>query len=228
MQKSISNKTPAAYSTQVRISKRNLIERTMRLLMLLSIFLLAACGGGGGGGADSSPTYGAPVPNTVSGTVMFKGAPLPGVTITVFNNNSNPSTVFAIATTDANGNYSIPGLPTGWDATPNFSFVATKAGYAFNPFIASNPTGNRTNYLWDPLPQTWYVNTGANAIRAGFNGVFSNPNGGSAIMFNVINFNSLTNEPLAKRIFGAFVAREHLIFLANFQKRASQLSCINV
>ncbi len=38
----------------------------------------------------------------------------------------------------------------------------------------------------------------------------------------------ITSEPLAKRIFGAFVAREHLIFLANFQKRASQLSCINV
>jgi hypothetical protein len=176
--------------------------------------LLSACGNGGGGGNTTPSDYGAPVPNTVSGTVLFQGAPLPGVTITVFNNNTNPSTVFATATTDTNGNYSIPGLPTGWDATPNFSFVATKAGYSFNPFMASNPTGNRADYLWDPAPQAWYVDSGANAIRAGFNGVFSNPNGGSPIIFNVINFNSLTNNSVTGANFNAYNGSNPLVSLA--------------
>ena len=150
-----------------RTLRRIVTEKSGFLFMILSIALFAACGGGSSGG-NNCPNCGAPVPNTASGTVQFNGAPLAGATVTVLNNNSNPSTVFAITTTDANGNYSVTGLPTGWNATPNFSFVATKTGYSFNPFMAANPSGNRASYLWDPAPQNWYVNTGANVTRAGF------------------------------------------------------------
>jgi hypothetical protein len=222
MRKSNFPGTLPVFSNQFRVLTQNIIVKTGLLLVALSSMLLAACGNGGGNATPSD--YGAPVPNTVSGTVLFQGAPLPGVTITVFNNNSNPSTVFTTATTDANGNYSIPSLPTGWDATPNFSFVATKAGYAFNPFMASNPTGNRANYLWDPAPQAWYVNTGANAIRAGFNGVFSNQNGGSPIIFNVINFNSLTNNSVNGADFNAYNGGNPLVSLAATGQTTSYVS----
>ena len=183
------------------------------LFAILSISLFAACGGGSSGG-NSCPSCGAPVPNTASGTVQFNGAPLAGVTITVLNNNSNPSTVFAVTTTDANGNYSITGLPTGWDATPNFSFVATKSGHAFNPFMAANPAGNRVSYLWDPAPQNWYVNTGANVTRAGFNGSFTNPDGGAGIMFNVLNYNSVKNNNITGADFNAYDGSNPLVSLA--------------
>ena len=191
--------------------------RSKVLAIALSVLpLMTGCGGGGGseGTGPTSPTNGGPVPNTVSGTVTFKGAPLAGVTITAFNNNSDPSTIFASTVSDANGNYTISNFSTGCSCISNYSLVANKTGYAFNPFMADNPTGIRTAYVWTAPPQNWQVPTGANATRAGFNASFSNPNGGAAIMFNTIDFNSVTNNSISGADFSAYDGTNPLVTLA--------------
>src|SRR5471032_1813548 len=156
--------------------------RIRLLLVVLGASLINACGGGGGGsGGNTQPLV--PVPsNTAAGMVMFKGAPLAGATVTVYETNSNR--VYATVTTDANGNYSVGGLGTSctMSCIINYHFFASKAGYAFNPFMATNVSGDRSTYLWDPSPKNWYANSGAAVTRAGYNGSFSNPNGGSGIM----------------------------------------------
>lgn len=185
------------------------------LALALSIFpFMTGCGGGSSGGGPTSSTNGGPVPNTVSGTVTFKGAPLAGVTITAFNNNSDPSTIFATAVTDANGNYTIVDFSTGCSCISNYSLVANKTGYAFNPFMADNPTGIRTDYVWTAPPQNWEVPTGANVTRAGFNASFSNANGGSGILFNTIDYNSVTNNSITGADFDAYDGSNPLVSLA--------------
>ncbi len=67
------------------------------LVAVLSLMLLAGCGGGSSGGMTDP---GLPPPtNSASGTVTFKGAPLPGVQVSIFCTNDN--TTFATTTTDA-------------------------------------------------------------------------------------------------------------------------------
>jgi hypothetical protein len=48
-----------------------------------------------------------PPTNSTSGTVTFKGAPLPGVQVSVFCTNDNAT--FATTTTDAQGGYRFSG-----------------------------------------------------------------------------------------------------------------------
>jgi hypothetical protein len=149
---------------------------------------------------------------------------MPGVTITVFNTNTNPSNIFATAITDANGNYTVANIPTGCNCTLNYNLIATKTGYAFNPFMASNAQGNRANYLWNASPQTWYVASGANVTRAGFNGSFSNLNGGSGIMFNVINYNSVTNNSVTGADFAGYDGSNPPVSLAATGQQISFIS----
>jgi len=207
-------------SARFRILKRILAGKTRFLLTFLSIAFFAACGNGGSGG-NTDP--GVPPPtNSVSGNVLFNGNPLAGVDITAFNTNSDPSTVFAVTTTDANGNYSFSGLQTPCNnCVINYQFVASKTGYSFNPFMSIKPSGNRTGYLWNPAPQNWYVNTGAAITRAGYNGNFTNPNGGAGIMFNVINFNSLVNNSVTGADFNAYNSSTPLVSLASTGQQTS-------
>jgi len=149
------------------------------------IAALSACGGGGGGGGGGNatgPIYGGPVPDTISGTVSFQGAPLSGVTVTAFQTNTN--SVYGTTTTDASGNYSFANIATGGNVTENLQFWPSKAGYAFYPALP----GGHANYLWNSAPQNWYLNSGIALTRAGYNGQFTNPDGGSPIDFTVINF----------------------------------------
>ncbi len=116
------------------------------MLIAVTTCLLNACGGGGGGGNNTGPgnTSGCNnCPNgsnqivfaTVAGTVTDRsGAPVPGVTISVFHHNEN-STV--TTTTDANGAYAVSGLTTlvnsdyeVYAAKPGLGFVATVADTA--------------------------------------------------------------------------------------------------
>src|SRR5262249_51237643 len=152
-----------------------------------------ACGGGGGGdpGGNTNPGM-APPTTSAAGTVLFNGAPLSGATVIAYSTNSNK--VFATTTSDASGHYSFSGMGTACTAVGciiNFHFFVQKTGYAFNPVMEANPTGNRANYLWYAPAQNWYVNTSASVTRAGYNGAFTNPNGGAGIMFNVINLQSV-------------------------------------
>ena len=225
MQTSIRTGASALFSNRFGALKRKLIRKAGFLPMMVAVALIAACGGSGGGGGNSTPAdFGGPVPNTFSGTVLYKGVPLAGVTVTALNNNSNPSTVFGVTTTDANGTYTFKGLSTGGNATANYSFLATKAGYAFIPYMAANPSGNRADYLYSPLPQCWYVNAGAAVTRAGFNSLFTNQNGGAPIMFTVFNFNSTTNNSVTGANFNAYTAATPLVTLAATGQATSYVS----
>jgi len=113
------------------------------LLAAACLAALAACGGGGGsspGGSTSGAGTGgasfAPVKATVSGTVLQKnGAPLAGVTVSVFHHNTH---VTLTATTDANGAYSVAGLDTVNNA--DYGIYAEKDGFGFYPSVA-DPAG---------------------------------------------------------------------------------------
>ncbi|MEO7495958.1 MAG: DUF1566 domain-containing protein [Massilia sp.] len=114
--------------------------RSLSMLVLLG--LCSACGGGGGGasstGAPSSAgnlgQSGAPVTNKLSGKVLDKnGAPISGVTISVFHHNDNTT---ATTTTDAAGSYAIAGQSTG--ANSDYAIFAGKAGYGFIPAIGDS------------------------------------------------------------------------------------------
>ncbi|RFP35511.1 DUF1566 domain-containing protein [Duganella sp. BJB476] len=201
--------------TRLAKNREKTMARIRLLLVVLGVGLINACGGGGGGSGGNTQPF-VPVPsNTASGTVMFKGTPLAGATVTVYETNSNR--VFATLTTDANGNYSVGGLGTSctMSCTINYQFFASKAGYAFNPFMATNVSGDRSAYLWDPSPKNWYVNTGAAVTRAGYNGAFSNPNGGSGIMFNVVNLNSGVNNSITGANFNAYDGSNPLVSIVS-------------
>lgn len=217
----------ATFMGQFSMLKRMVMDKSRFLLIILGVTLLAACGKNGNSNGETDP--GVPPPtNNISGTVLFKGSPLAGVTITVFNTNSDPSNIFAVTTTDANGNYNVQNVPTGGgysgDYVRNYQVLASKMGYAFTPFMASNPLGDRTDYLWNPLPHDWYVETGAIAIRQGYNGSFSNQNGGAGIMFNVISFNSITNNSITGADFNAYNGSNPLVSLAATGQRTSYVS----
>jgi hypothetical protein len=156
---------------------------------VLSVVLLAGCGGGGGGG-DTDP--GQPPPtDTFSGTVKFKGNPLPGVKVLLYTENEN---YFEQTTlTDANGNYSFPGLCTSADVPSEWLVWAMKDGYGFYPAVAS----------------------GAQVVRCGCNNFLQGYNtGGVGLDVTGIQFTSLPNAPLAGADFAAFDGSTPLVALA--------------
>jgi hypothetical protein len=183
--------------TAPRDPRRSANPARARVAALLTACLgsLAACGGGGGTSANGGNTDpGLPQPtNTFAGSVTYGGAGLPGATVIAFNTNSNST--FATTTTDANGHYSFAQLGTSCtDAcTINYQFWVTKAGYAFEPVVGSNPSGDRSTYAWYGPSSTWYASTGAAVTRADYTGQFSNPGQGSAYLVTVLNFNSVAN-----------------------------------
>ncbi len=111
-----------------------------RIPSLSALFLLgalSACGGGGSSPNASVPVLasspqGAPVvQNKVSGSVLDKsGAPIAGVTISVFHHNTNTTVT---TTSDASGAWSVSGQDTG--ANSDYAIYAAKAGYGFYPSV---------------------------------------------------------------------------------------------
>ena len=196
------------------------MNRNRLLLIVFCVGLLDGCGGGGGGGGGNTQPAVAPPTNTASGTVLFNGAPLAGATVTAYDTNNHR--IFAAATSDANGNYSFSGLGVACTScTPNYQFFATKTGYAFNPAMAANPTGDRSAYLWYAPAQNWYVNSGAAVTRAGNNDLFTNPDGGSGILFNVVNLNSVINNSITGANFNAYDGSNPLVHLGATGQSAS-------
>ncbi|XHS78210.1 DUF1566 domain-containing protein [Burkholderiaceae bacterium UC74_6] len=195
--------------------------------------LLSACGGGGAGGSGGgsanssiqggSGSSGAALPtNTASGTVMFNGVPLAGATVVAYSTNTN--TVYGSVTTDASGMYSFGGMMTSCTSPGcviNYQFFVYKAGYAFNPVMASNPTGDRSKALWNDSGHDWYVDVGAIATREDFNGSFTSSYGGTGIEFNVINLNSTPNNSITGANFDAYDGRNPTATLAATGQGAS-------
>jgi hypothetical protein len=184
--------------------------------------LAASCGGGGSSGNGNTDPGVPPPTNSLAGTVLFNGAPLAGARVVAYSTNNN--TVFGTATTDASGNYSFSGLGTTSSYTVNYQFFASKSGYAFNPFMAANPSGSRAMYQWDSPPQSWSARSGAAITREGYNGSFTNPNGGSGILFNVVNFNSAVNGSIAGADFNAYDGTNPLVSLAGTGQTVSYAS----
>lgn len=135
MQNSLSVVPPTTFSKHFTTFQR--IRRAGFSLMLVGVALLSACSGGGsGGGSPGSNNANAPDKSKLSGAVADKnGAPIPGVTITVYSNNNNTAVT---TTTDANGAYSVSGLNTGKNS--DYSIYAEKAGFGFYPTVG-DPAG---------------------------------------------------------------------------------------
>ena len=158
-------------------------------LAMASIAILSACGGSRNDPGNTDPAQPPPT-NTVTGTVQFKGAPLAGVTITLWLTNTN--TVEQTATTDASGSYSFSGLSASGDATAVYQLWATKTGYGFYPSVGS----------------------GAEVIRFDHTGNFQgNGHTDIAIYLTVIQYSSLANHSLSGADFNAYDGSNPLVAL---------------
>ena len=119
------------------------MSRIQTLSALFVLATLSACGGGGGSAPSASmpltntSTQTSPiVKNVVSGKVLDRnGAPVAGVTISVFHHNTNTT---ATTTSDAGGAYTVAGQDTAVNA--DYAIYAVKAGYGFTPSIG-DPAG---------------------------------------------------------------------------------------
>ncbi len=168
---------------------------------MTSLGVLSACGGGGSVGANGNTNPGQPPPtNTVTGTVQFKGAPLAGVTITLWLTNTN--TVEQTATTDTSGNYSFSGLSAWSNVNAVYQLWASKTGYGFYPSVGS----------------------GAEVIRFDHTGNFTGPWTFSAIYLTVIQYTSLPNASLAGADFAAYDGSNPLVALPATGQSASYVS----
>ncbi len=101
-----------------------------RLHLIAGIALLNACGGGGSsGGSGNLQGNNGPVTSMVSGAIVdLAGAPVAGVTVSVYHLNTNAA---VSAQTDAKGNYSLSGLQTG--ANSDYALYVQKSGFGFYP-----------------------------------------------------------------------------------------------
>jgi hypothetical protein len=106
--------------------------------------MLTACGGGTGSSGNNSNNSDPPLPDSISGTVTFKGAPLAGATVTNFLTNS--SIVFQTTTTDANGKYTLTGMSVTGNVPGDYQIYVFKDGYGFYPSVASGATVKRFDY----------------------------------------------------------------------------------
>ncbi|HVN93802.1 MAG TPA: DUF1566 domain-containing protein, partial [Terracidiphilus sp.] len=142
-----------------------------------------------------------PPTNTASGTVTFNGAPLAGVTVTLWLTNSN--IVVATASTDANGNYSFSGLSASGDVPADYQIYVNKKGYGFYPVLASG-------------------NANAKVERFDHTGQFIEPSPfGVAMYFAVIDFISLPNASLTGANFAAYDGTNAPVSLAATGQTAS-------
>jgi hypothetical protein len=132
------------------------------ILVILGASLLSSCGGSSGGMTDPGP---GPRVASISGTVTFKGSPLPGATVYAWETNTNA--VIETATTDANGDYTLANLLAGGNFPAEYQFWAFKAGYGFYPSVGGD----------------------AKVIRSGMNGQFAGLNTNNPpIVFTVIDW----------------------------------------
>jgi len=161
------------------------------ILAVVCLAVLTACGGisnGPNGGTNPPP----PAPDSISGTVMFNGAPLVGATVTDFMTNT--STVSKTTVTDANGHYTFSGMSVTGNVPGDYQIYVNQAGYGFYPSVAS----------------------GATVKRADYTGQFLS-NGGlppSGIFFNVIDFIALPDASVNGANFTAYDGTNPTVTLA--------------
>jgi hypothetical protein len=129
----------------------------MRLVLALATLIgFTGCNGGSRHDPGLTKPGSAPATDSVSGTVQFKGAPLAGVTVTLWLTNT--STIVQTATTDTNGSYRFSGIQPSGNAAAVYQLWASKQGFGFYPSVGSGAsvirfdhTGNyQGNGVTDP------------------------------------------------------------------------------
>jgi hypothetical protein len=156
-----------------------------RIGLFLAAFGLGILGGCNGasrndpGNIDPAPP---PPTNTVSGAVLFKGAPLAGATVTAWLTNDN--TIVGTVTTDATGAYSFSGLSAEGNVNGVYQFWARKTGYGFYPSVGSGGEAMRFDH---------------NDAQFQLNGQTDVP-----IVFTVIQFTSVPDSSLTGANFLAY------------------------
>ncbi len=166
------------------------VRRFRWYLMLCSVAFLAGCGGSANHPGLASQNPAAPT-DSISGTVTVNGAPLAGVTITLWSTNNNR--IAGTAITGDNGAYSFSGISTTGNATSEYHLWAGKSGYGFHP----------------------YVSAGAKVIRADHTGDFIQAqNYGVPIYLEVIDYLALPDASLNGANFLAYDGKTPLVKLA--------------
>jgi hypothetical protein len=139
--------------------------------------------------------------DSVSGTVTFKGSPLPGATVTAWIPNTN--SIYQTATTDASGNYSFSGLQTTGDVPMDLHFWVTKPGYGFYPSVGSGARVTRADHTGE------FVQTGALIYP---------------LYMTVIDYTALPDASLAGADFAAYDGSNPVVKLAATGQTASYAS----
>ena len=121
------------------------------LLAIAGPAVLIGCGGGTGDHGSGSSNPPPPAPDSILGTVTFKGAPLAGATVTNFLTNSN--VVFEKTISNANGKYTLTGMSVTGNVPGDYQIYVFKDGYGFYPSVGSGATVKRADYTGQFLAQ---------------------------------------------------------------------------
>jgi hypothetical protein len=153
-----------------------------------SLIILSACGGSRNDPNGNTNPAQPPPTDSVTGTVQFKGAPLAGVTVTLWLTNTN--SIVQTATTDASGDYSFSGVSAWGNVNAVYQLWASKTGYGFYPSVGS----------------------GAEVIRFDHTGNYQG-NGMTdiGIYFTVIQYTALPNDSLSGANFAAYDGSNPLV-----------------
>lgn len=114
------------------------------VLFLFSAAWLTGCSATPGDPGVAHPDPPAPATDSISGTVTYRGAPLAGVTVTLWMTNTNAVTGTAI--TDSNGAYSFSGIKTTGNVPSDYHLWAAKPGYGFLPSVSSGAKVIRSDH----------------------------------------------------------------------------------
>ncbi len=161
------------------------------LLAMFALGMLSACNGGSRNDPGNTNPSQPPATDSVSGTVMFKGAPLAGVTVTLWLTNTN--TIVQTATTDASGNYTFSGLQAWGNVSAVYQLWAGKTGFGFYPSVGSGGSVIRFDHTGN------YLGNGATDI---------------AIYLTVIQWTAVSGVNLAGANFAAYDGSAPLVSLA--------------
>ncbi|MGB8579455.1 MAG: hypothetical protein WCD47_01425 [Candidatus Sulfotelmatobacter sp.] len=137
----------------------------------------------------------------MSGTVRFKGSPLAGVSVSIFDTNTH--SLYQMTTTDSNGRYNFLGIKTTGDVPVEYQIWAKKAGYGFYPSVGS----------------------GARVMIANYTGQFTgNEATDTAVYFTVIDYLALPNASLTGANFSAYNGSNARVNLASTGQTVSYAS----
>ena len=174
------------------------------IVALLALCVICGCKVGSSAGSDGNNSgidNGAIPPNSITGTVTFKGTPLPGVTLTLFLTNDNA--IAQTTATDSQGNYSFTGISATGNVPGEYQIWAQKTGYGFYPTLGGTGAGAKV-MRWDYTGQ--FEGNGVTDI---------------GIYFTVIDYVSQPYASLAGANFTAYDGSNPRVSLASTGQTAS-------